>query len=148
MESEPYYNVFRTYTSCDSYQQHFSPGLQAAPCGVLHADWHGYGYELHEAPPQWEQHVTPVNMSDKKSPPYYISKAHDVKRTRSLKTEPSCQPNNIAGLKKSFQSYLGKLFHRETKETSLRLVSDAAVHSTQVKSPEWPTAGTCKTWQP
>ena len=102
MESEAHDNEFRTHSLFDSYQQHVWPpvhsGLHCIACR------HGISHILHTVVP-WpqtsQQYValfTPsVNGSDKKSPPYYI------KRTKSLETEPRCQPNNRAGLKEAFK---------------------------------------------
>lgn len=109
MESEPYYNVFRTYTLFDSYQQQSIPGSQLL---LQFCSKHLRGWLSHPHLPQFMQHcpapLTTVNRSDKKSPPYYISKAHDMKRTRSLKTEPRCQANNGADLKKASRVTLKK----------------------------------------
>ena len=150
MESEPCHNLLRIYTLFNWFlpATHFFISAEFTHTGAsVHVTFHSTIWTTRRVT-VWRRKVPLCEQVRQKVTTlvYFKSPRHEA--NEKSKNRTSLPIKQRSGLKESFQSYLEKVFHGQTRGTSLRPAGDAAAQIGQMRSPEWLTAGTCKTWHP
>ena len=143
---EPYCDSLRTYTLFNWFlpATHFS--ITAFIAAIAHRTFMLTVCTIKPFTPRFNVPLCKQVRNKVSTLVYFKSPRHEAyEKSKNRTSLPTKQRN---GLKESFQSYLEKVFHSQTRGTSLRSASDAWVQIGQMRSPEWPAAGTCKTWHP